>query len=274
MLKAVHTDCQKDNGMSEETRTSTRGDLPFTGERVVPGKVDPWCYSLHVKAYEYARTFVSANSNVLDAGCGVGYGAQSLARVASRVVGIDVSLEAVDYAASRYSAPNLWFLVADVEHLPFKAEAFDVVCCFEVIEHLGKPEQLLAEAGRVLARGGVCLLTTPQARPRHKPLWSPFHVHEFSLSEFRELLLSHFAEVQILTVVARETWLSRFLAAIRLLALRRSLLESHGRRLAARLQQAGTSAESEGTPVAMVLSTRVTAHSQALLAACRRPKQG
>jgi SAM-dependent methyltransferase len=47
---------------------------------------------------------------------------------------------------------------------PFADEAFDVVVCMEVLEHLAySPAHLLHEANRVLRDGGVLLLTTPNA---------------------------------------------------------------------------------------------------------------
>ncbi|HMC73015.1 MAG TPA: hypothetical protein VKG87_01815, partial [Terriglobales bacterium] len=60
-------------------------DIDFTGERVVPGKVDPDLFNEHFARYVYAR-FYCIDRTVLDTGCGVGYGTDYLAQSASHVV--------------------------------------------------------------------------------------------------------------------------------------------------------------------------------------------
>lgn len=47
--------------------------------------------------------------------------------------------------------------------LPFADEAFDLVWCTEVIEHVVKPEFTLAEINRVLKHSGKLLLSTPNS---------------------------------------------------------------------------------------------------------------
>jgi SAM-dependent methyltransferase len=58
-------------------------------------------------------------------------------------------------------------MLADVYRLPFRAAAFDVVLCTEVLEHLHTPALALREMYRVLKPGGELLLTTPFAYPIH-----------------------------------------------------------------------------------------------------------
>ncbi|MFN2595928.1 MAG: methyltransferase domain-containing protein [Pyrinomonadaceae bacterium] len=58
-------------------------------------------------------------------------------------------------------------VMADAYRLPFGDEAFDVVLCAEVLEHLHTPSVALAEMRRVLKPEGKLLLTTPFAYPIH-----------------------------------------------------------------------------------------------------------
>src|SRR5689334_1297324 len=74
-------------------------ELAFTGERVVPGKVDADLFNEHFARYVYARQFCSGKK-VLDTGCGTGYGSRHLAEAAQFVVGIDNDSAAVAYARS------------------------------------------------------------------------------------------------------------------------------------------------------------------------------
>lgn len=59
---------------------------------------------------------------------------------------------------------------ADVVHnadefpYPFKKESFDSIVAGEIIEHLKRPFDFLCECRRILKKGGLLILTTPNAR--------------------------------------------------------------------------------------------------------------
>ena len=69
----------------------------FTGQRVIPGKVDPDLWNEHFARYAFAAR-LARQKRVLDIACGSGYGSAELAKVARSVTGIDVSEEAVAHA--------------------------------------------------------------------------------------------------------------------------------------------------------------------------------
>ena len=103
----------------------------------------------------------------LDAGCGEGFVAR---RVLGEMPGIeltgcDVSEAALAVAAR--AAPDGRFVPGSVAELPFPDKSFDVVGCFEVLEHLpgDLPRQALSELRRVARRGVV--LSVP-----HEPFFS------------------------------------------------------------------------------------------------------
>jgi SAM-dependent methyltransferase len=173
--------------------------LEFTGERVVPGLVDPNLLNEHVARYRFAARFAEG-AVVLDAGCGSGYGSAALGESA-RVVGIDFSAEAVKHAACTFGGPGICFLQAACETLPFADGAFDLVVAFEVIEHLEKWRDLLDEARRVLRPTGMLLVSTPNkayyAETRAAAGPNPFHVHEFECAEFRAALSAVFPHVHL-----------------------------------------------------------------------------
>lgn len=167
----------------------------FTGERVIPGKVDVDLWNEHISRYLFAARLCRFKK-VIDLGCGSGYGSAELARKAEQVMGVDVSEEAIREARERYALPNLQFEVASVDRLPFADGSFQLGVCFEVIEHLENYRDLLAEARRVLAPGGQLVISTPNlefyAESRKKDGPNPFHVHEFRYHEFREVLSEFF----------------------------------------------------------------------------------
>jgi SAM-dependent methyltransferase len=176
----------------------------FTGERVIPGRVEENLFNEHLARYRFtARLAGTLKGRFLDAGCGAGYGAAELAGSQSWVLGIDVSDEAIAHARANYSAiPNLRFTRASCTAIPARDAAFHLITAFEVIEHLAEWRQFLSEARRVLAPGGLFLVSTPNqlyyAESRKKAGPNPFHVHEFTESEFRYELQSIFPHVTML----------------------------------------------------------------------------
>jgi hypothetical protein len=170
----------------------------FTGERVVPGLVDINLFNEHLSRYEFARHF-AGGKRVLDAGCGSGYGSAELASTALAVTGIDASADAIEYAREHYHSDNLHFEQALCTALP--DGPYDLITAFEVIEHLEDWRGFLHQAHRVLAPGGLFLVSTPNklyyAESRGASGANPFHVHEFEYAEFRRELQSIFGSVAL-----------------------------------------------------------------------------
>jgi len=172
----------------------------FTGERVIPGQVDADLLNEHFARYAFAAR-LSRRKQVLDAGCGSGYGSAELARTAAGVLGVDRSAEAIAHARSEYRAPNLRFEEGDCAALPVADGSIDLVVAFEVIEHLENWRGFLSEVRRTLAPGGQFIVSTPnrlyysESRKQAGP--NPFHVHEFEFEEFRAALGEVFPHVSL-----------------------------------------------------------------------------
>ena len=101
----------------------------------------------------------------LDAGCGEGFVARALRQRLPdvRLVGFDFNPAAVRLAAA--ANPGTAFAAASIFALPFADAGFDVVGCFEVLEHQADPEPALLELARVARRAVV--LSVP-----HEPFFS------------------------------------------------------------------------------------------------------
>lgn len=172
----------------------------FTGERIIPGQVDPDLFHEHMARYAFARR-LARQKRVLDAACGAGYGSAVLAAQATFVAAFDVSLEAVQAARKTYPQRNLAFLVGRAEQIPFRDASFDLIVAFEVIEHLQDWRALLAEARRLLAPGGQFIVSTPNrlyyAETRETAGPNPYHVKEFDFSEFRAALEEYFPSTAV-----------------------------------------------------------------------------
>jgi SAM-dependent methyltransferase len=174
--------------------------LEFTGERVVPGQVDADLWNEHLARYLFAARLARLR-RVLDIGCGAGYGSYELSHSAASVAGIDLAPEAIALARQSYTSPNLQYLAASATSIPFPDASFDLVTCFEVIEHIHDWQLLLDEARRLLTPGGQFIVSTPNksyyAESRAQIGPNPFHVHEFEFDEFKAALESKFASVTL-----------------------------------------------------------------------------
>ena len=86
--------------------------------------------------------------------------------------------------------------VADVCQLPYDDGAFDLVVCFNVIEHLDYPGRALDELARVLAADGLLLVSTPN-RSMQAPA-SPHHRCEYLPDELRQEVQSRLGQVRMM----------------------------------------------------------------------------
>ncbi len=165
------------------------GPLPLTGERTVPGLAEEnYWFRRHEVVYQRLAARC-AGLDVLEAGCGEGYGADLIAGVARRVIGLDYDESAVAHVRARY--PRVEMRHGNLAELPLKDGAVDVVVNFQVIEHLWDQGQFVAECFRVLRPGGTLLMSTPNritfSPGRDTPI-NPFHTRELNAGELTELL--------------------------------------------------------------------------------------
>ena len=93
---------------------------------------------------------------LLDIGCGGGLLAPHVAAKGYRHVGVDLTAS----AARRAAAATVAAVQADAARLPFADEVADVVVAGELLEHVGDPDRVLAEAIRVLRHGGRLVIDT------------------------------------------------------------------------------------------------------------------
>jgi SAM-dependent methyltransferase len=165
----------------------TRG----SGERIKPAAVTSGGYRDHIARYLFAAHFVAGRS-VVDLCCGNGYGSNLLlAAGAVRVKGVDIAADAIGAAQQHYVGPE--FEVAAVDHASDLRE-FDVAVCFEGIEHVTDPDQLLAN----MRGADLAIVSTPNADffPGGSS-GNPHHLREWTRSEFEAVLSRHFSEVRM-----------------------------------------------------------------------------
>lgn len=109
------------------------------------------------------RGGVVLRGRVMDAGCGSGGTALSLAEETSFAVGLDLDARfrgSGTRLRSERAIHNAGFVQGNGETLPFRDQSFDVVFSHSVIEHVASAALYLAECRRVLKPGGVLYLST------------------------------------------------------------------------------------------------------------------
>ncbi len=127
----------------------------------------------HYAVFEYWRSAkviqalerggAQLQGRALDAGCGGGGTALSLAEECDFAVGLDLEARFVDSGTrlqTEKGVENAGFVQGDGSELPFAGGSFDLVFSHSVIEHVASAEGYLSECRRVLRSGGVLYLST------------------------------------------------------------------------------------------------------------------
>lgn len=126
----------------------------------------------HVYRYELAAQWINDGETVIDAACGIGYGAQVIAATkAVTYLGVDQP----DVIDQRF-APFGSFESHDLD-IWTPTHQFDVAVCFETLEHLHNPEHMvswLKQAKRLI------ILSVPTIPTKH---FNEFHLHDFTVDD-------------------------------------------------------------------------------------------
>lgn len=136
-----------------------------------------------IKKGNITKALAKDSKKILDLGCGWG---RELSRL-QNAVGIDLSLPSLK-AAKNYVYNDV--ILASIDSLPFKDDAFDLIVMSEVIEHLENQEGSMKETVRVLQDKGNLVLQTPNTQlTRQKAVAEKYgHVHEFNPQELYRFL--------------------------------------------------------------------------------------
>ncbi len=146
-----------------------------------------------------AAAHLKGNERVLDVATGPGYIAEAFARSAREVIGVDLTAAMLAIAEERTKErgiTNVSFRIADVQHLPFGNEEFDVAVCRLALHHMPNPAQVLREAARVCRIDGTVLVediygSEHPERAAYQDRWEklrdPSHVRTLPISELLHL---------------------------------------------------------------------------------------
>jgi SAM-dependent methyltransferase len=184
--------------------SSNSQDHPFNQDYFATGpyaKVSFARYSQYWWSNRYyallARRHGPHQGRVLELGCGMGH---LLAWLTERyqVFGTDINAWALAQARQNVAHGQFALLSAD-EICAFVPGAFDIIIAKHVVEHLKYPEQVITEMSRILKKGGLLILATPNLsspmRKRKKSAWigykDPTHINLKPPEEWLALLQAH-----------------------------------------------------------------------------------
>lgn len=142
----------------------------------------------HKDRYFFASKYVK-DKIVIDTASGTGYGADILYNIgkAKKVYGIEINDKTVAYAQYKYGNDNIIYNRGNILDLPFDNEMFDVFTSFETVEHVNDEDRQMKEVKRVLKKGGLYILSTPNN-------WglTEFHVKDYDYFSIKELVSKYF----------------------------------------------------------------------------------
>lgn len=173
--------------------------IPQTAERVSQCDAsDNYVFQRSLLAYVYAAGRVGGD--VLEIGTGSGYGVEVIAPKAERFVTVDKHTPAAELLEAH---GNVEFRQMSVPPLNGIAdESVDCVISFQVIEHIKRDSDFVKEVHRVLKRGGIFIVSTPNSQMSLTR--NPWHIREYTPDEFNSLLGGVFSEVEALGVEGNE----------------------------------------------------------------------
>lgn len=179
-------------------------ELPLTGERTAPGHArENYWFRRHEVVYEWiTRSFPLAGADLVEAGCGEGYGADALRCAGAHVTAMDYDQQTISHVSSRYS--EIAAIHSNLDSFPISDDSVDLIVSLQVFEHLWDTAKFLAEVRRTLRSEGIAIISTPNrvtfspgVGRGDKPT-NPFHVEEFDGVQLRDILAdAGFTSVEI-----------------------------------------------------------------------------
>jgi 2-polyprenyl-3-methyl-5-hydroxy-6-metoxy-1,4-benzoquinol methylase len=145
---------------------------------------DPWGHlgvllCPQVNLYKMLAAEDKIHGTVLEVGFGAGAQVVQFADKANWVDATEIDPKAVAFAKTWWPFRNVNWMVGDIcrKDAEHPGAEYDVIMCFEVLEHTEDPEAALSNMAKMLKRGGTAYLSVPHndagSGDLHKWTWTP-----------------------------------------------------------------------------------------------------
>ena len=148
-----------------------------------------------VNRYRFSLNYVKEGDVCLDAASGSGYGSELISQKARKVIGLEISGHALQFAQEHYQNDKIEFRKADLtQPLDLPDDYFNVIVSVETLEHIANHDVMLSEFKRVLKPGGLLIITTVEhyIYTEKGGIKNKFHVGELTKKELINLLAKYF----------------------------------------------------------------------------------
>lgn len=135
------------------------------------------------------------SGSLLDLGCSSGSFLESLPKDSWKLYGIEMSADCAKTAEAKTGAH---VFVGDILDAPFSPGTFDVITCFDVLEHLYEPRRVMARISEWLKPGGIFYVLVPNVQSAEarvfRSYWHglelPRHLYHYSPASLKFLAAS------------------------------------------------------------------------------------
>jgi len=159
--RATEADPPKNTGPIQAAWASPIGSMLYDRAQIMARRL--------MTAFQHPTEWldIPPGGTALDVGSGPGNVTASLARAAGPeglALGVDISEPMLARAVRAQAGPQVGFLRADAQRLPFRDQTFDAVLSIAMLQLIPKPSAALAEMARVLRPGARMAVMVPTAR--------------------------------------------------------------------------------------------------------------
>lgn len=155
----------------------------------------------HLARYKFALNFIKKGGYTLDCACGSGYGSKILEKKSKKVLGVDLSEDAILFANENNNLRNVEYKQGNIDHLNFEKSSLDNIVSIETLEHVPNDVFLrfLENIEHWLKDGGVFVGSSPMLRYKNgKPyITNPYHINEMPRDEFINAIISKLKNFEI-----------------------------------------------------------------------------
>lgn len=175
-----------------------------------------------IKRYNLPNT-----SKILDIASGAGNWAIAFKQCGFNNIS---AIDGDDYYASNFNKHNIEFVHSKLlpntdRWLPWKDNTFDIILCFDFIEHIPNYDTLFKEIKRVLKQHGIVIMVTPDWKRQVDIFFDdPTHVRPFTIDSINKMFRYYNLEV----LECRNFHIRKYFGITRLWKICNSLLYSGG----------------------------------------------